>query len=170
MYKTEVYRNLIFNISEKAPLNAILKYLNLVNSGIPAEKQENIIYSTMELVNNSLRAQRETGSHEKPVKLRFSAEDDYLLIVVKDCGGGFETSLLPYDMNTPARDVDLESTAFQRYRERYSYNRFGMGLLTARQMADLFTLEFHRKGKVMNGYQKGRTEGTIVTMGIKWYA
>jgi anti-sigma regulatory factor (Ser/Thr protein kinase) len=169
MYKTEMYRNLIFNISDKAPLNAILKYINLVDSGIGKEREEHIIYSTMELVNNSLRAQKEKDQNNTPVKLKFSALDDSLNIMVMDWGGGFDTALLPYDLNTPAHEVDLESTSFQIYREKYAYTRFGMGLLTARQLADTFDLEFHSKGRKMEQYSKGFTEGTIITMGIKWY-
>ncbi|MDC7224838.1 MAG: ATP-binding protein [Spirochaetales bacterium] len=165
-----MYKNLIVNISDKAPLNAILKCINLVDSGIPREKEEHIVYSAMELVNNALRAHREKGCAGTPVKLKFSAEEEYLMIEVKDSGGGFDTAELPYDLNTPACQVNLESPAFQKYRERHAYTRFGMGILTARQQADRFSLAFHREGKITKRYRKGMTDGTIVTMGIKWQA
>ena len=168
VYKNELYRNLIFNISDKAPLNAILKYINLVESGILSEKEEHILYSTMELLNNALRAQKETGCRNCPVRLKFSADDEYLTIEIKDSGGGFDPAILPYDLSTPPFEVDLESPTFQRYREKYEYKRFGMGILTARQLADIFKLQFHGRGEKSDRFVEGLTEGTIVTMGIKW--
>ena len=169
IYKTEMYRNLIFNISDKAPLNAILKYINLVQSGISRNREEHILYSTIELINNSLRAQKERGNSHKPIRLKFSAREEYLHIEIKDSGGGFDPAILPYDLNCPPTEVDLESPSFQRYREKYEYKRFGMGILTARQLADTFSLQFHSRGKRTNRYEGDSTEGTIVTMGINWY-
>ncbi len=167
-YKDATYRNLIFNISEKAPLNAILKCINLVDSGISRELQEHIYYSTMELVNNSLRAHRERGRREKPVRLKVSAGENSLRIEILDFGGGFDLRELPYDYSLPPDRVDLESPSFQRYRERYDYRRFGMGLLTARQLASDFSLRFHRDGDLTDRFREGETDGTIITMGIDW--
>jgi len=167
-YKDEMYRSLIFNISDKAPLNAILKCINLVDSGISHELEEHIYYSTMELVNNSLRAHREKGISSRPVRVKVSAGDELLSIEILDYGGGFNTAELPYNYLLPPEKVNTEDFSFQRYREKYEYRRFGMGLLTARQLADTFSLLFHRNGEKSDTYREGETDGTIVTMGIRW--
>jgi anti-sigma regulatory factor (Ser/Thr protein kinase) len=167
-YKDEMYRSLIFNISDKAPFNAILKCINLVDSGISHELEEHIYYSTMELVNNSLRAHREKGISSRPVRVKVSAEEEFLVIEILDYGGGFNRDDLPYDYQLPPEKVNTDDFSFQRYREKYEYRRFGMGILTARQTADDFSLQFHRKGEKSEVYREGETEGTIVTMGIKW--
>ena len=102
------------------------------------------------------------------MRVKVSAGDELLSIEILDYGGGFNTAELPYNYLLPPEKVNTEDFSFQRYREKYEYRRFGMGLLTARQLADKFSLLFHRNGEKSDTYREGETDGTIVTMGIRW--
>lgn len=167
-YKTDSYKNLIFNISDNAPLNAILKCINIVESGISCELQEHIFYSIMELVNNSLRAQKLLNIIDKPIKLKFTTTEKTLIISISDSGGGFDINELPYNILEPVKLIDQQGPSFQAYREKYEYKRFGMGILTARKLFDHFSIAFLNNGVIGDEYLKGKTEGTVITMGVNW--
>jgi anti-sigma regulatory factor (Ser/Thr protein kinase) len=167
-YKNENYKKLIFNISDKAPLNAILKYINLFDSEISGEKQEHIIFSIMELVNNSLRAHREKEIKDKPIKIKLESTEKSLIIEILDFGKGFDLNDLPYDYFQDPNSIDNQSSEFQKYREKFEYKRFGMGLLTAKKLFDSFLLDFHSHGKLSKQYDPNQTEGTIIKLGVNW--
>lgn len=71
----------------------------------------------MELVSNSLRAHREKAVKEKIV-LRIQGEKGRTLVRLRDLGGGFDISKLPYDITQPVNEIDTISDAFEAYRQK----------------------------------------------------
>lgn len=103
--------------------------------------RDNVVYALLELVNNSLRAQRETKSLE-PILVGFNILGAALQIDIKDQGGGFNPKKLPFDIDSPVANVDINGKTFQEYRKFHKNTRFGMGLYIAKRTFSDFSLAF----------------------------
>jgi Histidine kinase-, DNA gyrase B-, and HSP90-like ATPase. len=102
---------------------------------------EQLAFALIELIDNSLRAQRERNVLS-PVSLRLQLEGSTLEIAVADHGGGFDPSSLPFPIDGPLDDIDPMSAPFAQYRIRSDFKRFGMGLFFVRKIFDTFQLRF----------------------------
>jgi anti-sigma regulatory factor (Ser/Thr protein kinase) len=128
-------------ISPRAKFNEIFAVLGEIKFSPPLETQENAMYAVLELVNNSLRAHRETNTLQ-PIRVIFQGSSEGLHIEVIDKGGGFDPSRLPYDLRDEVSGLDLNGDSFQNYRSIHNNTRFGMGLCIAKRFFHDFQLEF----------------------------
>ena len=165
LYSGKPYKNIIFNISIKADFNEILKKLDSLSIDMEGIDQEMIKYAILELVNNSLRAHREKKVQEKII-LHFSSQNNDLFVRVKDKGGGFDKSKLPYDVNSEPSQIDVNSDIFQEYREKFKYQRFGMGLLVGKKVFPFFKIRFYNAMGNDTDWIPGQVSGTIIDMRI----
>lgn len=157
-YRQKTYRQLTFSFSGKVPFEKVLGALNHVDFNGTVENDEQAIYAILELINNSLRAHREKEVKEKIV-LKIRSEEDHVMVRLKDRGGGFDPSNLPYDIHSPVQEISPASEAFEAYREKHNYRRFGMGLLLARKVFPGFRLSFFE--------ENGKIAGTVVDLSTK---
>lgn len=163
LYNGKSYKNIILKISVKAPFREILKKINELVLPCSAMSSEPIRFAILELVNNSIRAHRENGS-DQDIQLEFRLIADTLNIVLKDAGGGFDTAALPYDLSASPESIDVNSFAFQEYREKNSYQRFGMGLLAVKKVFDTCEILFYDQENNTGPWTRGKTQGTIIKM------
>jgi anti-sigma regulatory factor (Ser/Thr protein kinase) len=159
------YRSVLIRLSSETDFSEILdEFHNLFIVGMEEKKLENIRYSLLELVNNSIRAHKERESDDF-ITLRFTIEEKELIIVLQDRGGGFDKSGLPYDLDEDVHEIDINDDSFMDYRERHGYNRFGMGLLVTKRTFDAFILRFvDEEGILTRNYNKGETAGTHIEL------
>ncbi|MBI9098923.1 MAG: ATP-binding protein [Spirochaetaceae bacterium] len=160
------YKHINFNINSRSDLSFILKKINEMEiPGLKIEK-DLFIHSIIELINNSICAHIEKNIAE-PVKIRFSIENEDLHITIVDKGKGFNTKVLPFDLNAPVTAIDINGKNFQIYREKSNYKRFGTGIFTAKKTFDDFELYFfnHAGESVTNDSEE--KEGTIVKLTLK---
>jgi len=124
-FRGKLYDSVAVEVVPEQDFRLVLEVLELpTRSGDP----EVIKYAVLELINNSLRAHRE-GSVARPIETTFACSSGLLRVTVRDFGGGFDPAGLPYELNSDISGVDLHSSAFQEYRKRNSFKRFGIGAL-----------------------------------------
>ncbi len=157
-YNKKKYRQIRFSFSGKVPFEKVLTALNRIDFNGCIQNDEQAVYAVLELVSNSLRAHREKEVQEKIV-LRIKSEEDHVCFRLKDRGGGFDISGLPYDIHSPVEDINATSEEFEAYREQHNYRRFGMGLLLARKVFPGFRLSFEE--------EDGKVAGTVVDLSTK---
>jgi anti-sigma regulatory factor (Ser/Thr protein kinase) len=154
-YRQKKYKQLQFTFSTKVSFEKILATLNEVSFNGSTRNDEQAVYAILELISNSLRAHREKKIREKIV-LKIHTDGERVLVKLKDKGGGFDPSHLPYDINLPVEEIDPVSESFDSYRQKHDYKRFGMGLLLARKIFPGFKLSFVD--------ENGMVQGTIVDL------
>ncbi len=159
------YKSILLRINRNTDFSAILReFHNIYFFGIDEKKLENIRYSLLELVNNSIRAHKERDE-DGDITLRFTMTPEELIIALEDRGGGFDKKNLPYDLDQEVKHIDINNQDFLEYRERHGYHRFGMGLLITKRTFDAFILKFpDREGKKRDHYEKGVTAGTYIEL------
>ena len=166
VFQGRKYKHVIMNISGNAPFHEILKKVNGLTIPDSPHDDEHTRYAVLELINNSLRAHREKGILEN-IRTEYKVKDDELEIIITDKGGGFDISKLPYDIGDSVDDVDTNDGRFQEYREENQYKRFGMGLLVARRLFPIFSINFYDSEGNEVPYIAGEVEGTRIDMGIR---
>jgi len=166
VFKGQKYKQVLMNIHPDAPFNKILKEINSLTLPVDYQNDEHTRYAILELINNSIRAQKENRSNE-PIKLEIKIENNILTVTVTDSGGGFEISELPYDINEPVERIDPNKKSFQDYREKNQYKRFGLGLLVARKQFPQFEITFYNNKN--ETVPSGSTEitGTVIKMSLE---
>ncbi len=163
VYKGNCYTELRIHFSPKLNGSDFFKILELID--FPVKESDNILlrYALTELVTNSLRALHERKI-EREVSVELTISGNYLKIVVKDFGGGFDLSILPIDINDESKKPDFTSLRFQEYRERHGFNRFGIGLVSAKIALDAFHIVFiDGEGKECPWLGEGSVAGTRIT-------
>jgi anti-sigma regulatory factor (Ser/Thr protein kinase) len=160
------YKHINFNINSKSELSSILKKIDEME--IPGLKigKELFIHSIIELINNSICAHIEKNIAE-PVKIRFSIENEDLHITITDKGRGFDTGVLPFNLNDPVTAIDINGKNFQIYREKSDYKRFGTGIFTAKKTFDEFRLNFFNTSGVIVPNDSEEKVGTIIKLVLK---
>ncbi len=138
------------------PFHEILKKVNGLTIPDSPHDDEHTRYAVLELINNSLRAHREKGILEN-IRTEYKVKDDELEIIITDKGGGFDISKLPYDIGDSVDDVDTNDGRFQEYREENQYKRFGMGLLVAKRLFPIFSINFYDSEGNEVPYAAGRS-------------
>jgi hypothetical protein len=157
VYKGNCYQNLCIHFSPRLNGADFFKILELVD--FPVKDTENILlkYALTELVTNSVRALHER-KRDHDVVVELAIKGNYLKIVVTDRAGGFDLSKLPIRINDDAKAIDITSGEFQAYREKHAFNRFGIGLISAKMALDAFHLVFIDE----DGHEAAwRGEGTV---------
>lgn len=148
-----------------AGFNDVLHEINSVQLPLSSSLNDNAIYAILELINNSLRACRE-GSASKPIVINFGISAEELLITITDWGGGFDISSLPFDLSEDPESIDLQGEAFQVYRQKHGYKRFGMGLYVTRKTFTSFRISFFDESMHEGAFTPGVTAGTRISLGI----
>lgn len=155
--------NLVLKISPHTPFPDILarmEKIEFVGCMIPSE---HIIYSILELINNSLRAHR-NRKEDRPILLKMKTEKHGFEIDLKDWGGGFDVRALPYSLDGDISDVNIHSEEFESYRQVHNYQRFGLGLYLARKTFTDFSLRFFDDEGNESEWVKGKSVGTRITL------
>ena len=166
-YRGKKYKTVRLHIRPDADFNDILKELNEIELADTPISSEQIIYALLELINNSLRAQRERKTQKK-ILTEFSLSDGSgLFIKIRDWGGGFDISKLPYDLSSSTEKVDTNSITFQNYREEHGYMRFGIGLYVVKKTFDSFHLYFIDEALHPVRWESGKAEGTCIELKLR---
>ncbi len=162
-YKDKKYKTVTIKLSRNSDFNALLKEFNMLYFTDIGAEMEHIRYAVLELVNNSIRAHKERNVNDRII-LNFMMQPEALQIKITDAGGGFDTAGLPYDIHDDVSQIDLNNEAFQAYREKHGYNRFGMGLLVTKRTFHDFSITFYDARGEQESWKAGETIGTIITM------
>jgi len=162
-YNDQKCRKLVFRISPNTPFQEILSKLNRIQFVGCSISTEHITYSVLELLNNSLRAQREQ-KNENPILLKFQKTRAGFTIYLRDWGGGFDISELPYDINTSIEEIDIHNQEFEQYRQAHEYMRFGLGLYLARKTFPVFSLFFIDHQEKPTDWNPKITAGTVIEL------
>ena len=163
IYGNKKCKKLVFNISPKTPFQDILGKLTRITYYGAHISSEHITYSVLELINNSLRAQREREAFD-PILLRIHQRANGFYFYLRDWGGGFDISQLPYDINTRVEEIDIHNEVFERYRQEHEYMRFGLGLYLARKTFPVFSISFIDGQEQPVDWIPGTTAGTIIEL------
>jgi len=166
VFKGQKYKQVSMNIYPDAPFNKILKEINSLTLPIDYQNDEHTRYAILELINNSIRAQKENSSKE-PIKLEIKIENNIMTVVITDSGRGFDISDLPYDINEPVKQIDPNKKSFQDYREKNQYKRFGLGLLVARKQFHQFEITFYNNKNETVPSGSIEIKGTIIKMSLE---
>lgn len=167
VYKGKKYNRFVLNFKMDEPFYEILNRINSLEIPNSPHDDEHTRYAILELINNSIRAQRELGT-DTLIKVGFKVRDDDLSISIVDQGGGFDINLLPYDIKSEAEKINTENMDFQQYREKNHYKKFGMGLVFVRKLFSDFELNFYDENGKDIPYHPDRVIGTRITIGFQW--
>jgi anti-sigma regulatory factor (Ser/Thr protein kinase) len=158
-------RTIHLAVSPQADFRSVIQSLESIVLPPLAVNQEHLRFAILELLNNSIRAHRER-KETRDIQVALAVTDGRLLVSVRDFGGGFDTRSLPYDVSADLSRLDLHSPEFLDYQERNGFKRFGMGIYVAKKTSDELRLEFLDEKGQPAPWEKGRTEGTLVTLSV----
>ncbi len=162
-FRKETSKRLILNVSTKTDFKEIFKIFNSIEFPGTKIHSDQVIFSILELINNSLRAHRECNSSEN-INIHFEIRNPELHIRVQDWGGGFDIKDLPYDLSKKAEEIDTNDQTFHEYREKNDYLRFGMGLYVAKKTFSSINLSFWDIEKRTVSWDSGKTAGTCIDL------
>jgi anti-sigma regulatory factor (Ser/Thr protein kinase) len=163
IFQEKKCKSVKFNCKNGTQTLHVLNKLEDIKFPFVQKQTDTIIYLIMELITNSLRASRE---HESvmPVTINIELTDNEFVVTVEDKAGGFDVSVLPYDINEDPCHVDIFSGEFIEYREKFGFERFGMGIYSVKVWADNFKLTFIDEEKNPVSYNdNGSVAGTVIT-------
>lgn len=132
---------------------------------LPVEA-ENLKFSILEMVNNSIRAHKERGE-TREIIIDMTLMDGRLHIAVRDFGGGFDPRLLPYPLDEDPSKLDIRSPSFTAYQERNGYKRFGMGIYLVKKTFDNFTLVFLDNKDTPVQWDAANVIGTLIRVDLR---
>ena len=160
-FRNKWLNHISLKIAAGSRFDVVISTINDIHfTGLPV-KDEHVHFAVMELVNNSLRAQRETG-RTTPIRLEYECLHYALRFVIQDAGGGFDPKNLPYDIHQPASNIDIHGPAFQAYREKHEFQRFGMGLYAVKKVFTSLNISFIDAHHHRMDWQPGKTWGTRI--------
>lgn len=163
MFRDKKYRSVRLHIRPYADFSDILKVLNMIEFPSASMSGEQVMYAVLELLNNSLRAHKEKEI-EREILTEFSVTDGKLYIKVRDWGGGFDTSNLPYNLHEDVDNINTNDESFQEYREHHGYIRFGIGLYVVRKTFSTFNLYFIDEREFPADWESGKVQGTCIEL------
>ena len=158
-------RTIRLTINPHADFREVIRILDAIVIPPFRVSNEHIRFAILELLNNSIRAHREKGE-SRDIWIDLSALDGRFMVSVRDFGGGFDTSKLPYDLAADPRSLDLHSASFEEYQKQNGYKRFGMGIYVARKTFDEFRLIFLDERDQPMTFHPGKTAGTLITLAL----
>ncbi len=127
---------------------------------------ENLKFTILELVNNSIRAHNERRE-TREIIIDMTLMDGRLHIAVRDFGGGFDPALLPYPLDEDPSNLDIRSPGFTAYQERNGYKRFGMGIYLAKKTFEHFRLVFLDSKDTPVQWSSGKAVGTLIRVDLR---
>ncbi len=166
VFRSRRYRRIRLSIDPNAGFRAILDMLEQLALPVMSCKADHVKYAVLELINNSLRAHKLSQCRD-PIEVAFELSESELRIRVRDCGTGFDPRALPYSLKSDPYSIDLNAEAFQEYRKRNNYKKFGMGLPLAMRTFDTFRLAFvDEAGREVpwESWDSGLVRGTAITV------
>ncbi len=163
VFEGRKYKKIAFNIATGAPFHEIIKKINSIGFPENTVNEEEIRYAVLELINNSLRAQRQ-HKIQQDIRTELHLDGSELSVSITDRGPGFNVEILPYSLETPVDEIDTNSRSFQAYREKNHYKHFGMGLLIARRQFPRFKIIFLNSEGTEVPYTPGGVAGTRIEM------
>ena len=93
-----------------------------------------------------------------------TVSDGRLVVAIRDFGGGFDPTRLPYDLDADPPTLDLHSPSFEEYQKQNGYKRFGMGIYVAKKTFDEFRLVFLDQQDRPAPWAPGQVAGTLITL------
>jgi anti-sigma regulatory factor (Ser/Thr protein kinase) len=142
----------------------------LMDMEIPLRRKEhhNWEFVVLELLTNSIRASIESQSTEK-IGLVLNVRRNLLTTMVKDGAGGFDFTQLPFDPFAPVQNINVFSRSFENYRLKHKYQRYGLGIFSAKRFADEFDMfMIDHKGNKTLQFEKSEIYGTVVSFKKKF--
>jgi anti-sigma regulatory factor (Ser/Thr protein kinase) len=121
-------------------MKEILEIFGRLHYPDTGQADEQLSFALIELVSNSLRAQKERSALE-PIMVRLHVSENSLEVEVLDHGGGFDFSALPFDLDGPVDEIDPMSESLGVYRLSHGYTRCGLGLLSVRKIFQSFKID-----------------------------
>lgn len=162
VYEGRKYRHLRLNFSYKNRIKDIIAVLMGLDLPLTQVDAGNWEFVVLELMTNAIRASVERNSEEK-ISLNMKIHDSFLVTEVVDGAGGFDFKTLPYDLSLPAEQIDVFAPEFEEYRIKNQYERFGIGLYSAKKFADEFQIQLlSLNGTLTQVYEKGKMLGTWI--------
>jgi len=149
------------NIHPDADFREVLQILESIQFPDFVGNSDNIKYAVLELISNSLRAHQEKKV-DKQVMAVFRTEDTRIDVEVKDFGGGFDPTQLPYSLDAPVEMIDQTSDEFEKYQKKHNFLRFGMGLLITKKTFPFFELIFFDEDEQPVEWGQGAVNGTMI--------
>ena len=153
------------SVSPRADFRDVIHAMEAITLPPTGVSGDNIKFAILELVNNSIRAHREKNE-ERDIRIVLSVSDGRLEVEIRDFGGGFNPSALPYDLDADPRSLDLHSAPFDDYQRRNGYKRFGMGIYVAKKTFDRFQIAFLDHTEKPLPWQEGKVAGTLITLSV----
>ena len=151
-YDSKKAKCIELNINPKVPFPKIVQSVTRIDIK-GCTKAELVQYAVLELISNSVRSHLEKEVQET-IRVVFAIEGTRLVVNVEDRGGGFNPKMLPYDISTDPDSIDVNSDAFQKYREAHKYSRFGMGLLSAKRTFSELQIQFITQHGVVKNWSQ----------------
>ena len=167
LFRQKKFSKCTFDIFPTADFQEVIDTLDELSFPNLAKSKDHIVYAILELISNSIRAHKER-SIAKSLNLQFIYDTEGLIVTLKDHGGGFDTSKLPYDFFKPIEEVDINSDSFQSYREENGYQRFGMGLVIARKTFHSLRLSFYNEDEEFSAWRPTETVGSKFVLSVRY--
>ena len=161
----KLFHTVRIRISPSSEFRRVIHALDCVEIPRLRVSPENLKFAVLELVNNSVRAHRER-SEPRDITVDLTTSHKRLLVAVRDFGGGFDPSRLPYPLDADPSTLDIQSESFQSYQKRNNYKRFGMGIFVAMRTSDRFQLFFLDDNDRPVHWEEGRVAGTLIRMEV----
>jgi anti-sigma regulatory factor (Ser/Thr protein kinase) len=165
VYRAEQLTSLLLSFNPETEFRIIVDAFGEIQYPTLPVNPELVSFALLELISNSIRAHRERGVTEA-VKVQLESNSGEFQATVLDAGRGFDPSLLPYDLNAAASDVDVMSEPFSDYRRVHGGSRFGMGLYMAKKTFSSFKLCFVDAAGVPCPWYSGKVKGTKIALSL----
>ena len=156
-------QNLTLRVSPQTSFQYILARMNEIKFVGCDRSTEHIVYSILELLNNSLRAHRNKNV-KKPILLEFKTCSAGFEVLIQDWGGGFDVRSLPYNLNSDPDEINIHDAEFEKYRQINNYKKFGLGLYLARKTFPYFDLNFFDAEQNETQWTDGGVVGTRIRL------
>jgi anti-sigma regulatory factor (Ser/Thr protein kinase) len=152
-------------INPAADFREVIHAFDAIEIPPTATGADNLRFTILELVNNSIRAHKERGE-SRDILVDLTMTDGRLHIAIRDYGGGFDPKLLPYPLNADPATLDIHGETFQEYQKKNAYKRFGMGIYLAKKTFEHFQLLFLDEKEMPVIWEMGRIFGTLIRVDI----
>jgi anti-sigma regulatory factor (Ser/Thr protein kinase) len=158
-------RTIRLTVSPRANFREAIRLLGAITIPPTPVSDEHIRFAILELLNNSIRAQKEKGD-PRDICIDMTVSDGRLVVSIRDYGGGFDLARLPYDLSADSASLDLRSSPFEEYQKQNGYKRFGMGLYIAKKTFEDFRLVFLDQQDRPAQWAPGQVAGTLITVSV----
>jgi anti-sigma regulatory factor (Ser/Thr protein kinase) len=158
-------RTIRVKVSPSADFRGVLHAFDSIEIPPTRVGPENLRFAILELINNSIRAHREHAD-DRDILIDLTVTSERLHIAVRDYGGGFDPTLLPYDLSADPKTLDIHMKSFQDYQTRNGFKKFGMGIYLAKKTFDHFQLIFLDENDTPTPWSPGGIVGTLIRIDL----